>query len=175
MPGAAVEVSLRRLDAPDRLGAERAEVLFAGGPGVPALPIGKVASGGELSRAMLACRSVLADLDEVPTLVFDEVDAGVGGRAGLAVGRRLARLARSRQVVVVTHLPQIAAFADRHFVVDKQDGRTAVAVVDGEPRVAELSRMLSGLPESEAAASHAGELLAEADRVRAEAGRRSRA
>jgi DNA repair protein RecN (Recombination protein N) len=95
------------------------------------------------------------------------------------VGRRLALLARERQVVVVTHLPQIAAFADRHFVVEKQDGRTGVVVVDGEVRVAELSRMLSGLPASEAAASHAGELLAEAERLRADAhaqgGRRSRA
>jgi len=98
--------------------------------------------------------------------VFDEVDAGIGGRAGLAVGRRLARLARTKQVLVVTHLPQIACFADRHVRVLKRQGTATVSVLDQAERVAELSRMLSGLPESDAAASHAEELLAEADRER---------
>ena len=93
------------------------------GPGRRPAPLAKTASGGELSRTMLACRSVLADLDAIPTLVFDEVDAGIGGQAGLAVGRRLARLAQDRQVLVVTHLPQIACFADRHLSVAKQRGR----------------------------------------------------
>jgi DNA repair protein RecN (Recombination protein N) len=111
---------------------------------------------------MLACRSVLADLDRVPTLVFDEVDAGIGGRAGLAVGRRLARLAATRQVLVVTHLPQIACFADRHLRVAKENGTATVEVLDDAERVAEISRMLSGLPDSEAAATHAEELLAQA-------------
>ena len=113
---------------------------------VTPLPGGRVASGGELSRSMLACRSVMADLDDVPTLVFDEVDAGIGGRAGLAVGRRLARLARTRQVLVVTHLPQIACFADRHIRVRKREGTATVSVLDPAERVAEISRMLSGLP-----------------------------
>jgi DNA repair protein RecN (Recombination protein N) len=107
------------------------------------------------------------DLDEVPTLVFDEVDQGIGGRAGAAVGRRLTRLARSRQVIVVTHLPQIAAFADRHVRVEKRAGTAAVEVLEGRERVIELSRMLSGLPESEAAATHAEELLAEARKLKA--------
>ncbi len=167
MEGASVRVSLEPQEDLGPLGRERAQLLFSGGPGQAPLPLSKVASGGELSRTMLACRSVMADLDDVPTLVFDEVDAGIGGRAGLAVGRRLARLARTRQVLVVTHLPQIACFADRHIRVRKREGTAAVSVLDQAERVAEISRMLSGLPESEAAATHAEELLAEADRARA--------
>jgi DNA repair protein RecN (Recombination protein N) len=116
---------------------------------------------------MLACRSVLVDLDAVPTLVFDEVDTGIGGRAGVAVGRRLAALARSRQVLVVTHLPQIASFADRHLRVEKRKGRASVTPLDDAGRVRELTRMLSGLPGSEAAATHAEELLEEAGRSKA--------
>ena len=100
---------------------------------------------------MLACRSVMADLDAVPTLVFDEVDAGIGGRAGLAVGRRLARLALDRQVVVVTHLPQIACFADRHVQVTKLGSTATARVLDDEARVPELSRMLAGGRASEGA------------------------
>ena len=118
---------------------------------------------------MLACRSVMADLDSVPTLVFDEVDAGIGGRAGLAVGRRLARLALDRQVLVVTHLPQIACFADRHVQVTKRGCTASAQVLDDEERVRELSRMLAGLDRSESAISHAEELLVEARRVKATA------
>ncbi len=162
MPGASVQVALRASPEPTALGAEPAELLLSGGPGQSPLPVAKAASGGELSRTMLACRSVLADLDSVPTIVFDEVDAGIGGRAGLAVGRRLARLAAERQVLVVTHLPQIASFADRHIRVTKEGGTAAIEVLGDDERVAEISRMLSGLPESEAAASHAEELLAQA-------------
>ena len=162
MQGASVEVALRPQDELGPLGAERVELLFSGGPGQPPLPLGKVASGGELSRTMLACRSVLADLDAVPTVVFDEVDAGIGGRAGLAVGRRLARLARARQVLVVTHLPQIACFADLHVRVAKEGGTATVAPLTDPERVEEVSRMLSGLPDSDAAATHAEELLAQA-------------
>jgi DNA repair protein RecN (Recombination protein N) len=164
MTGASVTVALVPSPEITSTGAEHAELRFAGGPGQPELPFAKVASGGELSRTMLACRSVLADLDAVPTLVFDEVDAGIGGRAGVAVGRRLAALARTRQVLVVTHLPQIASFADRHVLVAKDDGRAGVTVLDDAGRVAELTRMLAGLPGSEAAAIHAEELLADAGR-----------
>lgn len=175
MEGASVEVVLRPQEELGPGGRERVEILFSAGPGQPPLPLARVASGGELSRTMLACRSVLADLDDVPTLVFDEVDAGIGGRAGLAVGRRLARLATSRQVLVVTHLPQIACFADRHIRVEKRGGTATVQVLDEAGRVAEVSRMLSGLPESEAAATHAEELLSEAARGRGSgrAGRRA--
>jgi DNA repair protein RecN (Recombination protein N) len=171
MTGAALRVSLDALDRLGPSGAERVELLLCGGPGQPWLPLAKAASGGELSRVMLACRSVLSDLDEVPTLVFDEVDAGIGGVAGLAVGRRLARLSADRQVVVVTHLPQIACFADLHVRVHKRDGVATLEVLDDAERIRELSRMLAGLETSEHGGSHAEELLAEAARSRAATGR----
>lgn len=168
MPEARVEIALNADPDADLApsGAERAELRFAGGPGQPLQPLAKAASGGELSRTMLACRSVLADLDDIPTLVFDEVDAGIGGQAGLAVGKRLARLARDRQILVVTHLPQIACFADRQVRVRKDAGDATVEVLDDAERVAELSRMLAGLAGSESAVSHAEELLGEAAKVR---------
>ncbi|MGI9079918.1 MAG: DNA repair protein RecN [Acidimicrobiales bacterium] len=137
-------------------------------PGETALPLAKVASGGELARTCLAARLVLTDAP--PTLVFDEVDAGVGGEAALAVGRALAGLAADRQVLVVTHLPQVAAFADRQVAVTKaeQAGRTVTraAALDGRDRVVELSRMLSGQPSSTTAHGHAEELLTTAWRER---------
>ena len=166
MPDAAIQVALGTLPEPGPSGAERVELRFRGGPGQPWLTFAKAASGGELSRVMLACRSVLADLDDVPTLVFDEVDAGIGGQAGLAVGRRLARLALTRQVVVVTHLPQIACFADQHVRVRKEEGVAQLDVLEDRERIPELSRMLAGLEVSEHGASHAEELLAEAARSR---------
>lgn len=175
MTGARVEVRLVPQPEATSTGAERAELRFAGGPDQPLLPLAKVASGGELSRTMLACRSALVDLDDVPTLVFDEVDQGIGGEAALAVGRRLARLARHRQVIVVTHLPQIAAFAERHIRVEKRGGTASARVLDDEERVHELSRMLAGMPGSRGAAAHAEELLAvAAGRGRAGDGRRRR-
>src|SRR5204862_7624407 len=129
MPGAAIQVALGSLPEPGPSGAERVELRFRGGPGQPWLTFAKAASGGELSRVMLACRSVLADLDDVPTLVFDEVDAGIGGQAGLAVGRRLARLATTRQVVVVPHLPHIACFAERHVPLRQERGLARLDVL----------------------------------------------
>jgi DNA repair protein RecN (Recombination protein N) len=121
---------------------------------------------------MLAVEIVLAGLDSVPCFVFDEVDAGVGGRAAIEVGRRLAALARSAQVLVVTHLPQVAAFADRHVVVAKTETglitSTEVDLVDGQARLRELSRMLGGLEDSTLAQDHAEELLATADAAKSE-------
>ncbi|EXU61822.1 DNA recombination protein RecN [Streptomyces sp. PRh5] len=144
-------------------GADEVELLLAPHPGAPPRPIAKGASGGELSRVMLAVEVVFAGSDPVPTYLFDEVDAGVGGKAAVEVGRRLAKLARSAQVVVVTHLPQVAAFADRHLVVEKtNDGsvtRSGVKAMEGEDRVRELSRMLAGQEDSELARAHAEELL----------------
>lgn len=144
-------------------GVDEVELQLVAHSGAPALPIHKGASGGELSRVMLALEVVLADADTVPTLVFDEVDAGVGGRAAVEIGRRLARLARTHQVVVVTHLPQVAAFADQHLVVDKgQDGgttRSDVRLVAEERRVVELARMLAGMDSTETGRAHAEELL----------------
>jgi DNA repair protein RecN (Recombination protein N) len=140
--------------------------LLAANPGVPALPLSKVASGGELARAMLALRLVMLarrDHSGPPTLVFDEVDAGIGGQAAVAVGRALATLGSSRQVFVVTHLPQVAAYADTQVAVSKSSARGATtasaAVLDDEGRLIELSRMLSGSPDSFTAREHAAELL----------------
>ncbi|MBA0050544.1 DNA repair protein RecN [Streptomyces sp. AJS327] len=144
-------------------GADEVELLLAPHPGAPPRPIAKGASGGELSRVMLAVEVVFAGAAPVPSYLFDEVDAGVGGKAAVEVGRRLARLARSAQVVVVTHLPQVAAFADRHLVVRKTgDGSvtsSGVQALEGEERVRELSRMLAGQEDSELARAHAEELL----------------
>jgi DNA repair protein RecN (Recombination protein N) len=168
MPGASFEVRLLPLDALGANGAERVELWFSPSAGQALRPLVKAASGGERSRVLLACRSVLADLDDVGTLVFDEVDAGIGGEAGLAVGRRLARLAAGRQILVVTHLPQIACFADRHLRVVKEQETASVTVMDDRHRTEELSRMLAGLAGTDSAVSHAQELLAEAQRLRAE-------
>jgi DNA repair protein RecN (Recombination protein N) len=161
MQGAELSIDLSALSETGPSGAEVAEFGFSGGPKQPGRPLSKVASGGELSRAMLACRSVLAGLDEVPTLVFDEVDAGVGGRAAAAVGRRLAVLAESRQVIVVTHLAQIAAHADRHFLVTKEEGAATVRQLDDAGRPAELARMLSG-DVTDVSLAHARETLCQA-------------
>jgi DNA repair protein RecN (Recombination protein N) len=148
-------------------GADDVELWLRAHDGAEPLPVHKAASGGELSRVMLAIEVVLSHADPVPTLVFDEVDAGVGGRAAVEIGRRLARLARSHQVIVVTHLPQVAAFADRHIVVDKRamggvigaDVRT----VNDRDRVVELARMLAGMDSTETGRAHAEELLAVAE------------
>ncbi|MER5178118.1 DNA repair protein RecN [Streptomyces sp. NPDC002896] len=147
-------------------GVDEVELLLAPHPGAPPRPIAKGASGGELSRVMLAVEVVFAGTDPVPTYLFDEVDAGVGGKAAVEIGRRLAKLAKSAQVVVVTHLPQVAAFADRQLLVEKtNDGsvtRSGVKVLEGEERIRELSRMLAGQEDSETARAHAEELLATA-------------
>jgi DNA repair protein RecN (Recombination protein N) len=146
-------------------GFDDVEVLLVPHRGAPARPLGRGASGGELSRVMLAVEVVFAGSDPVPVMVFDEVDAGVGGAAAVEIGRRLARLAADHQVLVVTHLPQVAAFADCHLRVVKSDEdgavtRGGVEVLDDAERVAELSRMLAGL-DSGRARAHAEELLAE--------------
>ena len=180
MPHARVTFDVRQTEDPEGVevggrtvaygpsGADEVELLLAPHPGAPARPIAKGASGGELSRVMLAVEVVFAGTDPVPTYLFDEVDAGVGGKAAVEIGRRLAKLAKSAQVVVVTHLPQVAAFADRQLLVEKTDDgsvtRSGVKVLEGEERVRELSRMLAGQEDSETARAHAEELLASARR-----------
>jgi DNA repair protein RecN (Recombination protein N) len=170
MPHASLTAMLSELDEPGPFGADDVEIRLAAHPGAPPLPLNKGASGGELSRVMLAIEVVFAGADPVPTFVFDEVDAGVGGRAAVEIGRRLARLARSAQVIVVTHLPQVAAFADNHLVVQKSgDGlvtASGVTRLDPPARIRELSRMLAGLEDSEFGQAHAEELLAMAARER---------
>ncbi|PWI19426.1 DNA repair protein RecN [Streptomyces sp. Act143] len=178
MPHARVSFDIRQTEDPDGVevggravaygpsGVDEVELLLAPHPGAPPRPIAKGASGGELSRVMLAVEVVFAGTDPVPTYLFDEVDAGVGGKAAVEIGRRLAKLAKTAQVVVVTHLPQVAAFADRQLLVEKtNDGsvtRSGVKVLEGEERVRELSRMLAGQEDSETARAHAEELLAAA-------------
>jgi DNA repair protein RecN (Recombination protein N) len=143
--------------------------LLAANPGTAPLPLAQVASGGELARVMLALRLVLTA--GPPTLVFDEVDAGIGGASALAVGRSLAALGADHQVLVVTHLPQVAAYADAQVAVAKSvtddTTTTSARALDDEERVVELSRMLSGTPDSDAARGHAEELLATASAERA--------
>jgi DNA repair protein RecN (Recombination protein N) len=164
MPHARVSVQIGELDEPTMHGIDDVEIRLAAHQGAPALSLHKGASGGELSRVMLAIEVVFAGADPVPTFVFDEVDAGVGGKAAVEIGRRLAKLARLAQVIVVTHLPQVAAFADNHLVVEKSsDGSvtsSGVVRLDYDARVRELSRMLAGLEDSEFGQAHAAELLA---------------
>ena len=152
-------------------GVDDVEFLLAANTGADPRPLNKGASGGELSRVMLALEVALAGTSPVPTFVFDEVDAGVGGTAAVEVGRRLARLARNAQVLVVTHLPQVAAYADRHVVVEKSHDGTVtssgLSVLDPDQRERELSRMLAGLTDSDTALAHARELLDVAQPARA--------
>lgn len=156
-------------------GTDAVEFGFAAHRGSDILPLNKSASGGELSRVMLALEVVLAASAEGTTMVFDEIDAGVGGRAAIQIGRRLSRLARTHQVIVVTHLPQVAAYADVHLVVETPDGdrgrskSSGVSRVDAENRVAELARMLAGLGETDSARAHARELLEAARSERGQA------
>lgn len=158
-----VQVASREEDKINPHGLDDVEFLFAANNGMQARPLNKGASGGELSRLMLALEVVLVDQRTVPTLVFDEVDAGIGGKAAVEVGRRLARLAQHAQVLAVTHLPQVAAFADHHFQVQKDDDgfvtSSSVVALDGEHRVDELARMLAGQEDSATAQAHARELL----------------
>ncbi|ANY08800.1 DNA repair protein RecN [Pseudonocardia sp. HH130630-07] len=143
-------------------GVDEVEIRLVPHHGAPSRPLHKGASGGELSRVMLALEVALAGADPVPTMVFDEVDAGVGGRAAVEIGRRLARLAARHQVIVVTHLPQVAAYADRHLVVQKASGegvtRSSVRRLSEEERTQELARMLAGMDDTDTGRAHAEEL-----------------
>ena len=147
-------------------GRDEVSFLLAPHPGAEPRPVSKGASGGELSRVMLAIEVVIAETDPVPTFVFDEVDAGIGGAAAIEVGRRLARLAERSQVIAVTHLAQVAAFANNHLsVVKASDGTvttSSVRALSGEERESEMARLLSGMSDSGAALTHARELLATA-------------
>ena len=163
MPNARLIVEIEQVGHLTSSGIDEVTLMLASFGGAQARPISKGASGGELSRIMLALEVVLAKGVETPTFIFDEVDAGVGGEAAIEVGRRLARLAQTAQVIVVTHLAQVAAFADRQLRVLKSHAgdvtSSDVVALEGEPRIAELARMISGLADSEAARKNAQELL----------------
>lgn len=161
MPNASLIVEVAEAEKFSIHGKDTVTFMFVPHAGAPARPLGKGASGGELSRVMLALEVVLAEVDPVSTFIFDEVDAGVGGKAAIEIGRRLAMLAQHVQVLVVTHLPQVAAFADQHILVLKNDDASLskVQVLTDQQRVVELARMLAGHDQSEAAQEHARELL----------------
>lgn len=163
MPSARFRVDVLLTETLGPQGRDDVEFLLAANSGLDPRPLAKGASGGELSRVMLALEVTLADQSTVPTLVFDEVDAGIGGKAAVEVGRRLARLAVNAQVLAVTHLPQVAAFADHHFRVLKDDDghitSSTVVRLDEDARVDELARMLAGQEASDSAQAHARELL----------------
>jgi DNA repair protein RecN (Recombination protein N) len=151
----------------DASGLDSVAFLIAPNPGEPARPLARIASGGELSRVALAIKQILAEADRTPTLVFDEIDSGIGGRGAEPVGRSLWELARTHQVLCVTHLGQIAAYADAQFRIEKRqrDGRTVTEVrrVEGSERVGELAQMLAGAEGGAAARASAEELLERAD------------
>ena len=163
MPDGRVTVALVPLDEIGPTGAEAVEFRVALNVGHDPRPLARVASGGELSRVMLALKTILARLDRVPTLVFDEVDAGIGGRVGLQVGETMRRVASDHQVFAITHLPQIASRGHHHILVSKgaRGGVTTadVTILDGEARIAEIARMLGGDQESDVSRAHARELL----------------
>ncbi|MGX5697145.1 DNA repair protein RecN [Agromyces soli] len=163
MPDAVLGVTVEPLDEPTAHGRDQVQILLRPHPGAEPRSVSRGASGGELSRVMLAIEVVIGAVDPVPTFVFDEVDAGVGGAAAIEIGRRLARLAERSQVIVVTHLAQVAAFASNHLTVVKgTDGQviaSSVRQLAGTEREAEMARLLSGLSDSESGLAHARELL----------------
>lgn len=163
MPDARLVVRVDDRDDYSLNGRDQVGILLQPHPGAEPRPLGRGASGGELSRVMLAIEVVIAASDPVPTFIFDEVDAGVGGASAIEIGRRLARLAETAQVIVVTHLAQVAAFSSNHLsVVKDSDGQvtaSSVRKLNGDERVAEMARLLSGLPDSESGLAHARELL----------------
>lgn len=163
MGRARFEMRLTPLAEAGPRGLEKGEFYLSPNPGEEPKPLARIASGGELSRIMLALKSAAPEADDIPTLLFDEVDAGIGGEAATAVGEKLRAVACGRQVLCVTHLPQVAAFADVHYRVEKQerDGRTFTALVrlDGEERTREMARMLGGAKVTERTLEHARELV----------------
>lgn len=179
MPKAIFEATV--VQEPDREfddnGLDRVEFLFTANLGEPLKPLSRIASGGEMSRVMLAIKSMLADVDRLPTLVFDEIDAGVGGKAAQKVGEKLAAMAASRQIICVTHHAQIASLADHHHVIGKEQSegrtRTRVAKLSGQAREDEITRLLSGAHRTETAHGLARELLARGAASRAAASRAS--
>jgi DNA repair protein RecN (Recombination protein N) len=163
MQGGKFEIALQKLDQPAQFGLEQAEFLVAGHAGSTPRPVGKVASGGELSRIALAIAVTTSELGQAQTLIFDEIDSGIGGAVAESVGRLMHQLGKDRQVLAVTHLPQVATCADQHLVVAKQSDKgqtmSSVAKLEGQPRVGEIARMLGGEKLSLTTMAHAKEML----------------
>lgn len=170
MQGARFEVRVEDSGRRERHGGDDVTFAFSASSTSPPAPLAKVASGGETSRVMLALSSALAELEAPPTIVFDEIDAGIGGTTALAVGRALAELSARRQLLCITHLAQVASFASAHVALHNSDGHTTASVVEGEARLVELSRMLSGSPDSRRSRQSVKELLESAQDVLRTAG-----
>jgi len=170
MKGTRFVVGLEPVQPPTAAGAERVEFLFSPNPGEPPKPLARIASGGEMSRVMLALKAVLAETDAIPTMIFDEIDTGVGGGAAQAVAEKLATIALARQVICVTHLPRIAAMADAHHYIMKESagGRTGTRVKTLSPaeREHEVARMLAGHPPTPITLAHAREMLEQGERAK---------
>jgi DNA repair protein RecN (Recombination protein N) len=172
MAGARFDVSIQHQDEFFEHGMDRVEFLISTNRGEPLKPLVKIASGGELSRVMLAIKSILADSGDADTLIFDEIDTGVSGSAAQKIAVKLAGIAKKKQVICITHLPQIASMADHHFLIQKQekDGRsvTSLCEITGRERQAELARIIDGTTASQAALSHAQEMLSRAETIKEE-------
>jgi DNA repair protein RecN (Recombination protein N) len=173
MPGGTFEVDLSRLDEDSARpwGIDAVEFLISANPGQKPQPLAKIASGGELSRMSLSIQVIASDGSAIPTMVFDEVDSGIGGGVAEMVGRRLQEIGENRQVLCVTHLPQVASLADHHFRISKvSDGkstRTGLQILGNDERIEELARMLGGVEITTKTLAHAGEMLAGARQKRA--------
>jgi DNA repair protein RecN (Recombination protein N) len=169
MSGASFEVAFDPLNQPGHDGLEKVEFMISLNPGEPLMPLARVASGGELSRLMLALKRIAPEAGSVPTVIFDEVDAGIGGAAATAVGSKLRSVSRTSQILCVTHLPQVAAFADHHHRVMKSEvgGRTlaTMACLTGDERVREMARMLGGAQVTAQSLLHAKELISNSTAV----------
>jgi DNA repair protein RecN (Recombination protein N) len=151
-------------------GIDEIEFLISLNPGESARPLAKIASGGEISRIMLALKSIVSGMDNIVSMVFDEIDAGIGGSTAITVGKKLNLISLKCQVICITHLPQIAAFADTHFSIDKivEKGRTKIKIyqLEDDSKIHELSRMLSGMSESDISLKHAVELIGEINKIK---------
>ena len=165
------EVRVESEPKPTAAGMDRVEFMISPNPGEPLRPLASIASGGEISRVMLALKAIAVDSEGVDAMIFDEIDTGVSGRMAQVVGEKMCLIARKRQVLSVTHLPQIAALGDAHFLVEKIAGEdrtdTHVRLLDEDGRIRELSRLVGGAEDSESSLSHARHMLADAARRKA--------
>ncbi|HQT26883.1 MAG TPA: DNA repair protein RecN, partial [Burkholderiales bacterium] len=159
MKDGSFEISLEALGEGDSHGLEKTEFLVSANPGMPPRPLSRVASGGELSRISLAIQVIASRAQKVPSLIFDEVDVGIGGGVAEIVGRLLSKLGKDRQVLCVTHLPQVAALADWQFSVYKEEGRSRILLLDETGRIEEVARMLGGVEITDTSRQHAREML----------------
>ena len=161
------EVRVEPEAKPTAAGMDRVEFMISPNPGEPMKPLANIASGGEISRVMLALKAISVDAEGVDSMVFDEIDTGVSGRMAQVVGEKMCLIARNRQVLSITHLPQIAALGDAHFLVEKIAGEdrtdTHVRLLDDEGRVHEIARLVGGAQETASSLSHAGNMLREAE------------